>query len=158
MYEDKEDDSDQESTVDGRSLIVIFPIRRLDNAAKARPHARLSEPLRTRIDVSENEDRTKRRRLYSDEHACSTNPHTGRAHIPVANLDPRTKHYELLRANDKITENEVENTVMRSEAYQRTSSAERPALVEQARNDLMNARYVPHLEGTDDILTLAGVN
>ena len=152
MYDDYEEDLDAESTNESRSLIIIFPTERLLNAANPRSHARLSEPSRSRPDVSGIEDRTKRRRLEYEEYSCSTNPHTAKARARVANLEPCNKQYQPGKANDtKIARCHVENIVKRSEAHQRASSAEQPALVEQGRNEYVNARYARRSEDARDL-------
>ena len=136
MYDDYEEDLDAESTSESRSLIIIFPTRRLLNDAKPSSHARLSEPSRSRPDVSGIEDRTKRRRLEYEEYSYSTNPHAANARARVANLEPCNKQYEPGKANDKkIARRHDESVVKRSEAQQRASSAE------QGRNESVNARY-----------------
>jgi hypothetical protein len=146
-----------------RSLIVIFPIA----ASSGRLPAKLSmshdsRPQYCPVEASdpspgmrESDDGAKRRRLDSEEHSYSTNPHTVKARARVAKLDPRTKKYEDAKANDKkMTKYHVENVVKRSEAYQRASPAEQAALEEEGRNEYMNARYGPcSEEANEDLLT-----
>jgi hypothetical protein len=152
MYDDCEEDLDAESTNESRSLIIIFPAGRRLNAAKSRSHARLSEPSRSRPDVSGIEDRTKRRRLEYEEYSYSTNPHTAKAQAHVANLEPCNKQYEPGKANDKkIARRHDENVVKRSEAHQRASSAEQPASAEQGRNEYVNARYARRSKDARDL-------
>ena len=149
---DRDEDSDQESMAERESLIVIFPVRRALNASNARKRARVAGPSEPGYEASDNEDRAKRRRV--DPAWYSTNAHTAKARARLANLDPRTKQYESMIANDrKSTKNHVEHVVKRSQEYQHASPAERFAMEEQGRNQHMNARYDPQSNRGKDLLT-----
>lgn len=154
MHDDLEEDSDQQSTNEGRSLVMIFPIRFLPNSAKSRPQSLLSETSQRSVNILASEDRAKRRRVVPEDYTYSANPHTVNARTWAANLDPRTKQCELLKANDKkIIKPHAENIIKRSEAYQSASSGGQPALEEQGRNEYVNARYAPRSGGSEDWLT-----
>ncbi|KAE9364003.1 hypothetical protein N431DRAFT_355863 [Stipitochalara longipes BDJ] len=71
------------------SLIIIFPVGCLLNAANARKRSRVPEPSHPVSEVSDNEDRTKRRRL--DSEGYSAIPRTVKASARIANLDSPTK-------------------------------------------------------------------
>ena len=146
-----EQDEDEDSDQGWRSLIVIIPVGNPLNPSNARKRARIAEPSEPGHEA-DNEDRAKRRRL---NHAgLSTNPHTAKVRARLANLDPRTKQYESMIANDrKGAKNHVEHVVKRSAAYQHASPAERFALEERGRNDYMNARYDAQSDRVRGLLT-----
>jgi hypothetical protein len=145
----------QSAAPKARSLVITLPFAALTGRLSAKSHVAvvsrsqsdLSEPSNPRgpaVDVLENDDRTKRRRL--DPANSSTNPLTVKA------PDLRTEKYENAKSNDeRMVRYYIEN-VKRLATYQNASQSERDALEEQCRSTYMDARYALCSQASEMVL------